>query len=123
MEENLRLWDQMVRGTEQGTKLVARAKIDYKHPNGALRDPALYRCKPESHVRCVASEGSSDSHSELIPHHTPPSTGTKYKVYPTYDFACPIVDSLEGVTHALRTTEYHDRDEQVSEGGVGEIKP
>eukprot|EP00080_Pristionchus_pacificus_P009448 PDM69468.1 ears-1 [Pristionchus pacificus] len=87
---NLALWEEMKAGTERGQQCCVRIKIDMKSNNGTMRDPTIYRCKPEEHVR----------------------TGMKYKVYPTYDFACPIVDSVEGVTHTLRTTEYHDRDDQ-----------
>ncbi|XP_070578959.1 bifunctional glutamate/proline--tRNA ligase-like [Ptychodera flava] len=90
IEKNLEMWNEMKKGTEFGQKCCLRAKIDMNSDNGCMRDPTIYRCKVETHVK----------------------TGNKYVAYPTYDFACPIVDSVENVTHALRTTEYHDRDDQ-----------
>ncbi|XP_050666009.1 bifunctional glutamate/proline--tRNA ligase isoform X3 [Leptidea sinapis] len=90
VEKNLKLWEEMKKGSKIGIQNCVRAKIDMQSMNGCMRDPTIYRCKPEEH----------------------PRTGTQYKVYPTYDFACPIVDSVEGVTHVLRTMEYHDRDPQ-----------
>ncbi|KPJ01475.1 Bifunctional aminoacyl-tRNA synthetase [Papilio xuthus] len=90
VEKNLELWEEMKKGSSVGVQCCVRAKIDMQSANGCMRDPTIYRCKPETH----------------------PRTGNQYKVYPTYDFACPIVDSVEGVTHVLRTMEYHDRDPQ-----------
>ena len=90
IEDNLRLWQEMINGTEVGEKCVLRAKIDMRHKNGTLRDPTMYRTKK-------------------VPHHR---TGSAYNIYPTYDFSCPLVDSWEGVTHALRSLEYKDREKQ-----------
>jgi glutamyl-tRNA synthetase len=90
VEENLSLWNEMVNGTKRGTQCCVRGKLNMQDPNKSLRDPVYYRCNPDPHHR----------------------VGSKYKVYPTYDFACPFVDALEGVTHALRSSEYHDRNAQ-----------
>lgn len=51
IEKNLELWKQMVLGTEIGQKCCVRAKIDMQSANGCLRDPTIYRCKPEHHPR------------------------------------------------------------------------
>lgn len=67
-----------------------------------MRDPVIYRF-----VR--SEEKENGEVAQPIPHHR---TGLAWSIYPTYDFACPVVDSIEGVTHALRTTEYADRNAQ-----------
>lgn len=91
VEENLAIFEQMKQGTEEGKKNCIRAKISVDNPNKAMRDPVIYRCN------------TTDAHHR---------TGRKWNMYPTYDLACPVVDSLEGVTHALRSTEYTDRNPQ-----------
>ncbi|KAI5172099.1 glutamyl-tRNA synthetase [Nematocida sp. LUAm3] len=88
-EKNLLIFNGMISSSEYD-EYCLRAKISVDNLNKAMRDPVIYRvCK--------------------IPHHY---TGTKYRVYPTYDFACPVIDSVEGVTLALRTNEYRDRNPQ-----------
>ncbi|CAI9781211.1 unnamed protein product [Fraxinus pennsylvanica] len=90
VEENLKLWNEMIAGSVRGLMCCLRGKLDMQDPNKSLRDPVYYRCN-------------------LTPHHR---IGSKYKVYPTYDFCCPFVDAVEGITHALRSSEYHDRNDQ-----------
>lgn len=91
IEENMTRFAEMSTGSAEGRKWCLRAKISFDDPNKAMRDPVIYRCNPD------------------VSHH---KTGTTWKVYPTYDFACPAVDAIEGVTHALRTNEYRDRNPQ-----------
>ncbi|PGH18885.1 glutamate-tRNA ligase [Polytolypa hystricis UAMH7299] len=92
VEDSLARFAEMKTGSEEGLRWCIRAKISPDDLNKALRDPVIYRCN-------------------LEPHHR---TGTTWKIYPTYDFCVPILDALEGVTHALRTTEYGDRNAQYA---------
>lgn len=86
LEENLDLFARMRAGEfEEGT-YVLRAKIDMASPNINLRDPALYRIRKATHYR----------------------TGDAWCIYPTYDFAHPLSDALEGITHSLCTLEFED---------------
>ena len=88
--ESLAHFEEMRAGSEEGVRWCVRAKISIDNVNKALRDPVIYRCN-------------------LQPHHR---TGSTWKAYPTYDFCAPILDSMEGVTHTLRTNEYRDRNPQ-----------
>lgn len=86
VEENLRLFEEMKDGKYADGELVLRAKIDMASPNMNMRDPVIYRI----------------AHAE---HH---NTGDKWCVYPMYDFAHPIEDAIEGVTHSICTMEFED---------------
>ncbi|MCK5393428.1 MAG: glutamine--tRNA ligase, partial [Candidatus Omnitrophica bacterium] len=84
VEENLSLFQQMKEGNfEDGTRLL-RAKIDMSSPNLSLRDPALYRIRRVTHHR----------------------TADKWCIYPMYDFAHCLSDSIEGITHSICTLEF-----------------
>lgn len=85
-EENLELFEKMVAGDYAPGEKVLRAKIDMASPNMNMRDPVIYRILD-------------------VEHH---STDEKWHVYPMYDFAHPIEDAIEGVTHSLCTLEFED---------------
>ncbi len=86
VEENLKLFEEMKNGVYKDGEKVLRAKIDMSSPNINMRDPILYRV---SHVS----------------HH---NTGDKWCIYPMYDFAHPIEDAVENVTHSICTLEFED---------------
>jgi len=86
VSENLRLWN-LFASKNCKENLVLRAKINMQDKNACMRDPVLYRRCPEPHYL----------------------TGNKYEIYPSYDFSCPILDSIENITHTFRTVEYADR--------------
>lgn len=83
-EENLRLFEQMKNGEFGQGACTLRAKIDMTSPNMLLRDPIIYRIKKAHHHQ----------------------TGTDWNIYPMYDYAHPVSDSLEGITHSICTMEF-----------------
>lgn len=86
IDENLKLFEEMKAGNFEDGEKTLRAKIDMSSPNMNMRDPVLYR----------------------IIHITHHNTGDKWCIYPMYDFAHPIQDAIEGVTHSLCSLEYDD---------------
>lgn len=86
IDENLRLFEGMKKGEFEDGSKVLRAKIDMSSPNINMRDPILYRIA-------------------RMTHH---NTGDKWCIYPMYDFAHPIEDAIEGVTHSICTLEFED---------------
>ena len=86
VEENLRLFEEMKEGRYADGEKTLRAKIDMASPNINMRDPILYRVAHLSHQ----------------------NTGDKWCIYPMYDYAHPIEDAIEGITHSICTLEFED---------------
>lgn len=86
VEENLNLFERMKNGEFPDGSKVLRAKIDMASPNINMRDPVIYR----------------------VAHMTHQNTGDKWCIYPMYDFAHPIEDAIEGITHSICTLEFED---------------
>lgn len=86
IEENLRLFEEMKEGKYADGSKVLRAKIDMASPNINMRDPVIYRVLRATHHR----------------------TGDKWCIYPMYDFAHPLEDAFEGITHSICTLEFED---------------
>ena len=86
IEENLKLLEEMKEGKYQDGEKVLRAKIDMASPNINMRDPVIYRVARMSHH----------------------NTGDKWCIYPMYDFAHPIEDAVEHITHSICTLEFED---------------
>ena len=105
IEENLQLFEEMKEGKYADGEKCLRAKIDMASPNMNMRDPVLYRILH-------------------VPHH---NTGDKWCIYPMYDYAHPLGDAIEGVTHSICTLEFEDHrpiyDWSIDEVGWWDPRP